>query len=275
VGAEGTLGIITAAVLKLVPLPRARALALCAVPSVAAALDLLVLFRRRRHEAIQAFEYMAGEGVHLVLKHFPDTQLPLAPARHYVLVELACALADSGLQNELEELCSQAMDAGLVLDAAFAGGSAQRAALWKLREEQADAHLREGATVLNDVSVPVSKVPEFIVGTHAECERRFPGIRVITFGHVGDGNVHVTLLPPPGTDPAPFLEQAQAMMRTVNDVVRRFDGSFSAEHGVGRLKSYLLEEWRGGPELETMRRIKNALDPDNILNPGKVLKLGE
>jgi FAD/FMN-containing dehydrogenase len=272
VGAEGTLGIITAAVLKLVPLPRDRAVALCALPSVPAALELLVWFRRRCHEAIQAFEYLSGEGVNLVLKHFPDTQLPFRPADHYVLVELASALADSGLQGQLEDVCGQAMDAGLVLDAAFAGGSAQRAALWKLREEQADAHMREGPAVLNDVSVPISKVPEFILDTHVECERRFPGIRVITFGHVGDGNVHYTLLPPPGADSAPFLEQAQEIMGAVNDVVRRFDGSFSAEHGIGRLKSYLLEDWRGGPELDTMRRIKKALDPLNLLNPGKVLE---
>jgi FAD/FMN-containing dehydrogenase len=229
------------------------------------------MFRRRYHDAIQAFEYLSGEGVRLVLKHFAGTQLPFAPAEHYALVELAHGSARGFLRDRLEEICSQAMDAGLVLDAAFAGSVAERAALWKLREAQADAHEREGPTVLNDVSVQVSKVPEFIACVHAEFARRFPGVRVVTFGHVGDGNVHVALLPSTEAAPASFLAQRQELMDAVNHVVRQFNGSFSAEHGIGRLKTYLMPEWRGGPELETMRRIKQALDPANIMNPGKVL----
>ena len=164
------------------------------------------------------------------------------------------------------------MDAGLILDAALAGSTAERAALWKLREEQADAHQREGPTILHDVSVQVSKVPEFIACVSAEFARRFPSVRVVTFGHVGDGNVHVTLLPAQGAGPAGFPVQAQELMDAVNGVVRQFNGSFSAEHGVGRLRAYLMPEWRGGPELETMRRIKQALDPANLMNPGKLLK---
>ena len=148
-----------------------------------------------------------------------------------------------------------------MLDAVLAQSSNERAALWKLREEQAEAHQREcaGASVLNDVAVPVSKVPQFILSVKAACEERYPGIRVISFGHVGDGNVHFALLPPADADPAVFIKQSQAIMDTVNEVVGSFDGSFSAEHGIGRLKSHMMGRWRGGPELEAMRQIKAAL----------------
>jgi FAD/FMN-containing dehydrogenase len=274
VGAEGTLGIITAAVLKLVPRPNDLVLAFCAVPSVQSALDLYLLFRRYLWNFIQAFEYMSGEGVHLVSKHFPDAQIPLHQrADHYVLLELADASRDSGLRERAEELLGEGMARGLVLDAVLAGSSGERAALWKLREEQAEAHQREcaGATVLNDVAVPVSKVPQFITLVKAACEQRFPGIRAIPFGHLGDGNIHLALLPPIGADPVVFLAQGEDMMNTVNEVVRSFDGSFSAEHGIGRLKSHMMDQWRGGAELEAMRQIKAALDPRGIMNPGKLL----
>jgi FAD/FMN-containing dehydrogenase len=272
VGAEGTLGIITAGVLKLVPRPRNLALAFCAVPSVEAALDLLVLCRASHHDSIQAFEYLSGAGLELVLKHFPDSDLPLDErADHYVLVELADASLDSGLRERLEEVLGKALESGMVADAVLAASSAQRAALWKLREEMPDAQKREGASVKNDVSVPVSKVPEFITLAKAACERRFPGVRVVPFGHMGDGNIHFNVEQPEGGDRASFMSQDHAIMDTVNEVVRQFDGSFSAEHGIGLIKPYMMEEWRGGAELETMRRIKRALDPLGIMNPGKVL----
>jgi len=271
-GAEGTLGIITAAVLKLVPLPHDIALAFCALPSVQAALDLLVLFRRDQPDAIQAFEYICGELPDLVIKHFPETRLPLSHrADHYVLVELAASSRDGNLRGKLEELLGKAMDAGLVMDAALAGSQAERLAVWQLREESSDAQKREGATVKNDVSVPVSKTVEFIAQAREACERKFPGVRVIPFGHMGDGNIHFHLLPAVGANIAAFMKQDHAMMDTVNEVVRRFDGSFSAEHGVGRLKAYMMDDWRGGVELDTMRAIKAAIDPHGIMNPGKVL----
>jgi FAD/FMN-containing dehydrogenase len=274
VGAEGTLGIITAAVLKLVPPPNGLVVAFCAMPSVQSALDLLVLFRQHLWNSIQAFEYISGEGVRIVSKHFPDTQVPFAQGYdHYVLLELAGASRNFALREKVEDVLGEGMDKGLVLDAVLAGSSSERAALWKLREEQAEAHQREcaGATVLNDIAVPVSKVPQFITLVKAACEQRFPGIRAVSFGHLGDGNVHLALLPPVGGDPVSFLSQGQDIMHTVNEVVREFDGSFSAEHGIGHLKSYLMHEWRGGAELETMRQIKAALDPLEIMNPGKVL----
>jgi FAD/FMN-containing dehydrogenase len=266
VGSEGTLGIITAAVLKLAPVPREICVALCAVASPDAALDLFSRFQAHDPAAIQAFEYMSGAGIDLVLKQIPDVVLPLSePARHYVLVELA------GQRGVLETVLEQALADGTASDAAIAESEAQRAAIWRLREEHSEAQKREGASVKNDVSVPVSKVPEFIRRATAACEALIPGIRAVPFGHMGDGNIHFNLVQPIGGDPALFIAQDHAIMDTVNEVVRALDGSFSAEHGIGKLKPYMMPDWRGGAELALMRRIKAAIDPLGIMNPGKML----
>jgi FAD/FMN-containing dehydrogenase len=272
VGSEGTLGVITAAVLKLAPRPREVAVALCAVPSPAAALEVFGRFQRHDPAAIQAFEYMSGAGMALVLAHIQGTTLPLSqPAEHYLLIELASPRPDAGLRALLEEQLGTALEAGLIDDATIAESEAQRLALWRLREEHSEAQKRAGASVKNDVSVPVSKVPALLARATAACEALIPGIRVVAFGHMGDGNIHFNLEQPEGANPAAFLARSHDIMMTVNNVVRDLGGSFSAEHGIGRLKPDMLAEWRGGAELLAMQRIKAALDPRGILNPGKVL----
>lgn len=272
VGAEGTLGIITAAVLRLVPRPTEMAVALCSLPNVAAALDLFRRLQRDDVSAVQAFEYMSGAGMELVLRHIPGTVLPLAsPAAHFTLVELATSRAAGGLREALEAVLEAALADGVVLDAVLAESETQRQAIWRLREEHTEAQRLAGASVKNDVSVPVSRVPELIGRATAACEALVPGIRSVPFGHLGDGNIHMNLSQPEGADPAMFLARAPAIMGAVNAVVRELGGSFSAEHGIGQLKPGMMEAWRGGAELDTMRRIKRALDPLGLMNPGKVL----
>ena len=272
VGSEGTLGIITAAVLKLWPRPREIEVALCAVASAEAALDLFNRFQQHDPAAIQAFEYMSGGGMALVLRHIPGAAVPLSvPAQHYVLVELATPRAGADLRGALETVLGAALEAGVVTGAVVAESGAQRAALWKLREEHSESQKRAGASVKNDISVPMSKVPELIRRATDACEHLIPGIRCVPFGHLGDGNIHFNLVQPEGADGDAFLARGHELMDAVNAVVRDLDGSFSAEHGIGKLKPYMMPEWRGGAELELMRRIKAALDPQGLLNPGKLL----
>ena len=271
VGSEGTLGIITAAVLQLSPRPRQVEVALCAVETPAAALALFQRCRAADPAAIQAFEYMSGTGMALVNALIPDAPLPLsAPSPHYALVELATARDDGTLRDQLETVLGEALEAGLVADAVIAESQAQRLALWRLREEHSEAQKRAGANVKNDVSVPVSRVPELIARATEACERLIPGIRAAPFGHLGDGNIHFNLVQPERADRAGFLARDHEIMNTVGAIVRELEGSFSAEHGIGKLKPAMLADWRGGPELDAMRRIKRALDPQGLLNPGKI-----
>ena len=271
IGAEGTLGIVTAAVLKLVPAPRETEVALCALPSADAALALYGRFQAEDPSSLVAFEYMSGAGMDLVLHHIPGVNLPLsAPAPHYALVELATPRENANLRALLESALEAAMESELVLDAALAESEAQRLGLWKLREEHAEAQKRAGANVKNDVSVPVSSVPAFMAEAEAACEALIPGIRVAPFGHLGDGNIHFNLVQPEGADGALFLARSHDLMDAVNQVVRRYDGSFSAEHGIGQLKNDMLADWRGGAELDLMLKIKQAIDPRGLMNPGKL-----
>src|SRR6201996_6796083 len=272
VGSEGTLGIITAAVLKLVPRPREIVVAFCAVASPEAALDLFDRFQSHDPAAISAFQLMSGPGTEFVLRHIEGAVLPLSsPAPFYILVELATPRPDAGLRDALESVLEAALSDDIVTEAVIAESEAQRGAIWRLREEHSEAQKREGASVKNDVSVPVSKVPDFIRRATAACEALIPGIRIVPFGHMGDGNIHFNVEQPIGSDPTWFLAQDHAIMDAVNEVVRTLDGSFSAEHGIGRLKPYMMPDWRGGAELAVMQRIKAALDPLGIMNPGKVL----
>jgi FAD/FMN-containing dehydrogenase len=272
VGAEGTLGIVTGAVLRLFPRPRDTAVAFCAVADEDAALGLFRRFRERDDSAVRAFEYMSGLGVDFAIRHIEGVSLPLgARADHYVLVDLASPRPDAGLREMAETVLAEAMEAGEVLDAALAESDAQAQKIWRIREEHPEAQKREGASVKNDVSVPVSRVPEMIRRCSAALVALIPGSRPVPFGHIGDGNIHMNLEQPDGMDPAAFLARGHDIMECVNEIVRDLDGSFSAEHGVGRLKTDMMEEWRGGAELAAMRAIKAALDPKGIMNPGKVL----
>ncbi len=272
VGAEGTLGIITAAVLRLFPRPRESAVAFCAVQDEDAALVLFRRFRDRDESAVRAFEYMSGTGVDFAAKHIEGATWPLAArADHVVLVDLASSRPDAGLRGLIEAVLEEALEAGEVLDAVVAESEAQRQTLWKIREEHPEAQKREGASVKNDVSVPVSKVPELIRRASEACRALIPGSRPVPFGHLGDGNIHMNLEQPEGMEPAAFLARSHDIMDAVNAIVRELGGSFSAEHGIGRLKTDMMEDWRGGAELAVMQRIKAALDPAGIMNPGKVL----
>jgi FAD/FMN-containing dehydrogenase len=272
VGSEGTLGIITAAVLKLAPRLRETEVALCAVASPRAALELFTRFQSYDPGAIQAFEYMSGQGMAFVLAHIPGAVLPLAaPAAHYVLVDLGTARPNAGLRAGMEQVLEAALADGVVVDAAIAESEAQRAAIWRLREEHSEAQKRAGASVKNDVSVPVSRVPDLIERADAACRALIPGVRMVPFGHMGDGNIHLNLEQPEDMEAADFLALDHAIMDTVGEIVRDLGGSFSAEHGVGKLKPYMMPSWRGGAELDTMRRIKRALDPHGLMNPGKML----
>ena len=272
VGAEGTLGIITAAVLRLFPAARETATCLCAVPTEDAALALFRRFRAADEGAVRAFEYMSGQGMRLVMENIEGAAMPVAtPSEHYVLVDLSASREGAGLHGLMEQVLEAAMEAGEVVDAALAQSEAQRAAIWRLREEHPEAQKRAGASVKNDVSVPVSAVPELVRRASAACQALIPGSRPVPFGHLGDGNIHMNLAQPQTMSATDFLARSHDIMDCVNAVVRDLDGSFSAEHGIGRLKTDMMEEWRGGAELAAMRAIKAALDPQGIMNPGKVL----
>jgi FAD/FMN-containing dehydrogenase len=273
VGSEGTLGIITAATLRLFPAARSNALAFCAVADEDAALNLFRRFRSHDETAIRSFEYMSGQGLALVLKHIENVAQPLSAAPdHAVLIELAASRPEADLSGLMERVLEEALTAGELEDAVIAQTEGHRAALWKLREEHPEAQQRAGVSVRNDVSVPVAKVPELLRRASQAFRQLVPGSRPAPFGHIGDGNIHMNLVQPEDMSGEAFLAKSADIMNCVHDIVRDLDGSFAAEHGIGRLKVNTLEAWREGPELDTMRKIKVALDPHWLMNPGKVLR---
>ncbi|MFH1043791.1 MAG: FAD-binding oxidoreductase [Pseudomonadota bacterium] len=272
VGAEGTLGIITAAVLKLFPRPRARATALVAVESPAKALELLSHMQVACGDRVTGFELISAFCLSLVARHFPATRLPLAQAyAQYVLLELSDSGSADSLDAALQGALAEASERDLILDAVVAASEAQAEALWALRENISEAQVREGKQVKHDISVPISRIAEYIAVTGAELQRAFPGVRMVTFGHLGDGNLHYNIAHPEGGDEDAFMARASEVNRVVHDSVARFGGSISAEHGLGQYKRDEILRYKSPLEMELMRRIKAALDPQGIMNPGKVL----
>jgi D-lactate dehydrogenase (cytochrome) len=276
IGAEGTLGIITAAVVKLFPRPAAQETAFMAVPRIEDVMGLLNDARAASGDCVTAFELLPRLGLDLVLKHFEGTRAPLETATPwYVLMQWSAGAGDGDaeatLRRALESFLEGRFEAGVITDAALAASEAQVKELWKLREVLPESQTREGGSIKHDVSVPVSKVGEFINRGTALLESHMPGIRVFPFGHVGDGNIHFNVTQPVGMTKTEFHGHWEEINRLTHDLVMEMGGSFSAEHGIGRLKRGELARYGDPLDLELMRRIKAALDPDGIMNPGKVL----
>jgi FAD/FMN-containing dehydrogenase len=273
IGAEGTLGVITAAVLKLFPRPAASATAWLAVPHPEAALEFLALLRRHCGERISAFELISRNCVDLLLRHVPGTRDPLA-ARHdwYVLLELADSRPGHALRAELERALEAALEDTLVADAVLAENESQSKALWRMRESIPEAARAEpGMLYRHDVAVAVSRIPAFIREARGALESAFPGADIICFGHLGDGNLHYNAYIPGRLRSDAAAREARDVTDLVYDIVARYGGSFSAEHGIGCAKVAELARYKSPLELELMRSIKRTLDPLGIMNPGKVL----
>lgn len=273
VGSEGTLGVITAATMKLYPLPAAQLTAWAAVPSLEAAVQLLGLAHRHLGAGLTGFEVMGQFALSLVARHFPQQRVPLWADHPYcVLLENSDSESEDHARGQFERLLETAFEQGVVSDAVVAENLSQAHALWHIRESIPLAQAEEGLNIKHDISIPVSKIPAFCAETDALLQREVPGVRLVNFGHLGDGNLHYNVQAPEGGDPKVFLrEQEERVNHLVFDQVRRFDGSISAEHGVGSLKVDTLPRYKDPVALALMRSIKQALDPQNILNPGRVL----
>jgi FAD/FMN-containing dehydrogenase len=271
IGSEGTLGIITAASLRLVPRPRSVETAFVGVPSPQASVDLLGIASERTAGGVTSFELMARSGVDAVVKHDASSRNPLAdPYPWYVLVELS-SQARTGLREVLEGILSEGQQKGLVLDATIADSLEQSKAFWRIREMFGEVQRHIGASIKHDVSVPVAAIPAFIEQANAAVSKLIPGTRLLPFGHVGDGNIHYNVTQPEGSDKAEFLARWDEVNAVVFAVVKKFGGSISAEHGVGVMKRDILPLYKDPVALELMRGLKRMLDPNGILNPGKVL----
>jgi FAD/FMN-containing dehydrogenase len=266
IGAEGTLGIITAAVMKLFPRPKSRETAFIAVVSPQAAVDLLSLAKEMSGNRVVAFELIAEIALAFSIRHAGVRQPLSRPSPWYVLAELA-----DPVPGAMMDLLEAAMERGIVSDAALAQSESQRAEFWAARELISESQKPEGGSIKHDVSVPVSRVPEFLAAADEAVSRLVPGARFVSFGHLGDGNIHYNVSQPPGMEKASFLAMWNEMNDAVFEVVGRFGGSISAEHGIGRLKAHRMAAIKTPVELEMMRGLKRLFDPNNILNPGRVL----
>ena len=272
IGAEGTLGIITAAVLRLFPMPSDVQTCLVAIPDAAAAVTLLSRMRDAVGDQVTGFELMQRRAVAIAAQHVPAAHDPFESAHPwYVLIELGGQGAPGTLRGPLEEVLGQALEDDLVQDAVIADSSAQGERLWAIRESIPEAQNHEGASVKHDVSVPLPRIAEFLSRADAALEAAYPGIRIVAFGHIGDGNIHYNPAHPPDMAPEAFAAAREDVNRIVHDLVAELNGSISAEHGLGRLRREEVRRYKPAIEIELMQRIKRALDPDNLFNPGKVV----
>jgi FAD/FMN-containing dehydrogenase len=271
IGAEGTLGIITAAVLRLVPRPRSVELAVFGVPSVQAAVDLLGLAYERAGSQVTSFELMTRMNVELAVRFIDGTRDPLdAPHPYYVLMELS-SQAESGLRDLVEAIFEAGVERSLIDDGAIAQTLEQAKAMWRIREEAGEVQKREGASIKHDISIPVAAIPAFIDEANAAAIAVVPGARPMPFGHVGDGNIHYNITQPAGMDKLAFMAREDDIQDAVFGVVAKYGGSISAEHGIGIAKRARLPLVKDPVAIELMRTLKATLDPNGILNPGKVL----
>ena len=272
IGSEGTLGVITAATLKLFPQPAASTTALAAVATLEDAVKLLQLAQTRLGAGLTGFEVMSQVAVDLVRLEFPQLKQPLSASPWWVLLEQSDTESEAHARSLFEGLLEEALEAALIADAAVAESTAQSNAMWHLRESVPLAQAQHGINIKHDVSVPVSRIAAFVASTDAALHRQFPGISIVNFGHLGDGNLHYNVQPPNGSDLPAFLREHEAAVNAlVYDAVTAHGGSISAEHGIGALKRDALVEHKSAVALNLMRAIKAALDPKGIMNPGRLL----
>jgi FAD/FMN-containing dehydrogenase len=272
IGSEGTLGIITGATLKLYPQPAAVTTALASLPTMAACVELLQLAQARLGAGLTGFEVMNEVSLGLVRKHFPQLRQPLAPAAWTVLLEQSDTESEAHARQLFEALLEAAMEAGLINDAAVAESLEQSNGLWHLRESIPLAQAEEGLNIKHDIALPVSRIPAFVASTDALLQAAHPGVRLVNFGHLGDGNLHYNVQAPAGQAASDFLLQHEGAINTlVYDAVTAHGGSISAEHGIGALKREELARRKSPVALGLMRSIKQALDPQGLMNPGRLL----
>lgn len=272
IGAEGTLGVVTAATLKLFPQPKSRAVAWIGLPDIAAAQTLFTVLKQRCGERLMAFELIGEAALELVVRHIPGAHRPLPAHQGWaVLVELTDSQADVDLVALMEGILGEGVAAGWAADAVIAQSLAQAKTLWGLRENISEAQKIEGVSIKHDISVPISRIVQFLGEADVALRNRSSGVRIVVFGHFGDGNLHYNLSMTDDAENARFLLTADDMTRIVHDLVAAHGGSISAEHGIGQLKRADLRRYKSAVELEMMTKVKAALDPEGLMNPGKLL----
>ena len=271
IGAEGTLGIITAAVVKLFPLPQSTATAWLAIASPQAAIGLLNGLQAAFGAMLTACELVSDISLGMVLKHIPGAQAPLEKSPWYLLVELSGSGEEAALRDALATFLEPALESGEISDAVLAQSVDQAKRLWNLRESISEAQKIEGFSIKHDISVPVSRIPEFLERAGAALQHAWPGIRIVAFGHVGDGNLHYNQSKPEAGENAAFIAAQPQVNEMVHDIVHQLGGSISAEHGIGQLKREEILRYKSPLEMQMMRTIKQAFDPRGLMNPGKVV----